>query len=144
MCDLMLHGKKLHVRVDSLRPLSVNVDEKIMPKGDGWRSIGLFVVFEAESGISGGIITSTSDQTKVSVHEHMPVICKTGVTWAPMWVLPDGGTYRQMKAKNNHPAHIISVQDDDIISTVTLKGKKFDADSITRLENLGYDIFTPL
>ena len=42
-------GKSLHVRVDSLRPLSVDVAEKLMPEGDDWNAVGKFVVLTRQT-----------------------------------------------------------------------------------------------
>ena len=50
-------GRSLHVRVDSLRPLSVDVAEKLMPKGDDWNAVEKFVVFDSPDGLSGGVVT---------------------------------------------------------------------------------------
>ena len=60
------NGRSLHVRVDSLRPLSVDVAEKLMPKGDDSRSPGTFIVFDTPDGISGGVIT---DNVSLLVHD---------------------------------------------------------------------------
>ena len=57
--------RSLHVHVDSLRPLSFGVAEKMMPKGDDWRSPGTFIVFDTPDGISGGVIT---DAVMMLVH----------------------------------------------------------------------------
>jgi hypothetical protein len=92
------NGKSLHVRVDSLRPLSVDVSEKLMPKGDDWNCIGKFVIFDTPHGLSGGIITiAATDNEPVNVHDWMHVLCKAGVIWAPVWA----------NCVNEHPARYL-------------------------------------
>ena len=58
------NGKSLHVRVDSLRPLAADIDEKLMPKDLSWKIPDQFIVYDAPAGLSGGIIsTVNSDST---------------------------------------------------------------------------------
>ena len=51
-------GKSLHVRVGSLelRPLSVDVAEMLMPKGDDQNAVGKFIIFDSLDGLSGGVV----------------------------------------------------------------------------------------
>ena len=56
-----------------------------MPKGSDWNCIGKFIVFDTPDGLSGGIIIiAAADNAPVKVHDWMPVLCKTGVIWAPV------------------------------------------------------------
>ena len=82
------NGKSLHVRVDSLRPLAADIDEKLMPKDLSWKISDQFIVYDAPAGLSGGII-SIVDSDSTTVHDYMPIVCKTCVTWAPLWIPVD-------------------------------------------------------
>ena len=56
-----------------------------MPKGDDWNAVEKFIVFDSSDGLSGGIVTETASADSIRVHDWMPVLCKTGVIWAPVW-----------------------------------------------------------
>ena len=88
-------GKSLHVRVDYLRPLLVDVAEKLMPKGDDWNAVGKFIVVDSPDGLSGGAVTETASSGTIRVHDWMPVLCTTDVIWAPVWI----------DDANEHPVH---------------------------------------
>jgi hypothetical protein len=136
-------GKKLHVRYDSLKPLSVGVDEKLMPKSlEDWQQTGNFIIFDTDQGLSAGTIMEIAGD-KVTVHDWMPIECKTGVTWAPLWTVPSS---KQPMRYVNRPAsatgpHTREIGVQDYITTAALKGKKLDEGSVTRLRSLGYDLF---
>jgi len=138
------NGKSLHVRVDSLRPLSVDVSEKLMSKGDNWNCIGKFVIFDTPHGLSGGIITvAATDNEPVNVHDWMPVLCKTGVIWAPVWTNRDNEhPARYLKCPTGHQPHIITVDSSDIICGTDLQARKLTASATAMLENLGYEQFS--
>ena len=139
-------GKSLHVRVDSLRPLSVDVDEKLMPKGEDWRREGAFIAFDSsEHGLSGGIITDLSsedDHPSVDVHDWMPIKSKTGIVWGPVW-MKDEKSQRSLSCPAGFEKRIITVLNGDVLCECTLQGRKFDVSTISRLENMGYDQFSP-
>jgi len=133
-------GKSLHVRIDSLRPLSVDVAEKLMPKGTDWKRLDNFIVFDTPDGISGGMIT---DVDHLAVHDWMPVVSKTGVIWAPVWSDKDNkNPARWLKCPEGHQPHIVAVKDDEVICDCELHARKFTVATVSRLENLGYDQFT--
>ena len=136
-------GKSLHVRVDSLRPLSVDVAEKLMPKGDEWNAVGKFVVFDSPDGLSGGIVTATASSGTIRVHDWMPVLCKTGVIWAPVWTdLSNENPARYLKCPDKHQPHLITVKTSDIICSSDLAARKLTTAAVSFLENLGYDQFS--
>ena len=133
-------GKSLHVRIDSLRPLSVDVAEKLMPKGTDWKRLDNFIVFDTPDGISGGVIT---DVDNLAVHDWMPVVSKTGVIWAPVWSDKDNkNPARWLKCPEGHQPHIVAIKDDEVICDCELHARKFTVATVSRLENLGYDQFT--
>ena len=140
------NGKILHVRVDSIRPLAADIDEKLMPKDQSWKTLGSFIIYDTEAGLSGGVIlTLNSDNT--IVHDFMPVICKTCVTWAPLWILsddPDADPIRAMRCPNSCSRSQVTVPDKDVITSATLKGRRLDDDSVARLKALGHTVFDVL
>ena len=77
------NGKLLHVRVDSLRPLAADIDEKLIPKNLSWKIPDQFIVYNAPVGLSGGIIAAVG-ANNTTVHDYMPIVCNTCVTWAPL------------------------------------------------------------
>lgn len=135
-------GKTLHVRVDSLRPLAVNIDEKLMPKSDdAWKRAGAFIVFDTEFGLSSGTIVEIQDSA-CSVHEWMPVVSKTSVLWAPLWTKP-GTTEspaRYVKQPDGWLPSLIRVDYNDVYCSAELKARKFTAETVARLENMGIDL----
>ena len=136
-------GKSLHVRVDSLRPLSVDVAEKLMPKGDDWNAVDKFVVFDSPDGLSGGVVTTTASSDTIRVHDWMPVLCKTGVIWAPVWTdLSNENPARYLKCPDKHQPHLITVKTSDIICSSDLAARKLTTAAVSFLENLGYDQFS--
>ena len=113
------NGRSLHVRVDSLRPLSVDVAEKLMPKGEDWKSPGTFIVFDTPVGLSGGAIT---DVVSLRVHDWMPVVSKFGVVWAPVW--SDGDSKNPARC---YQPHIVAIKESEVISSCELHARKFTA-----------------
>ena len=137
------NGKSLHVRVDSLRSLSVDVAEKRMPKGDDWNAVEKFVVFDSPDGMSGGVVTETASSGTIRIHDWMPVLCKTGVIWAPVWTdEANENPARYLKCPNKHQPHLITVQTSDIICACDLAARKLTTAAVSLLENLGYDQFS--
>ena len=113
-----------------------------MPKGDGWRSPGTFIVFATPDGISGGIIT---DVVSLLVRDWIHVVSKTGVVWAPVWSDSDNmNPVRWLKCTDGYQPHVVAVNESKVISSCELHARKFTATIISRLENLGYDQFTLL
>ena len=136
-------GKSLHVRVGSLRPLSVDVAEKLMPKGDDWNAVGKFVVFDSPDALSGGVVTEAASSGSIRIHGWMPVLCKTGVIWAPVWTdEANENPARYLKCPNKHQPHLITVQTSDIICACDLAARKLTTAAVSLLENLGYDQFS--
>ena len=140
------NGKSLHVRVDSLRPLAADIDEKLMPKDLSWKMPDQFIVYDAPAGLSGGII-STVNSDSTTVHDYMPIVCKTCVTWAPLWMSiddPESDPIRSTKCPHNCAKSLVTVLDADVISAATLKGRKLDDDSVARLKAMGHTVFDVL
>ena len=136
-------GKSLHVQVDSLRPLSVDVAEKLMPKGDDWNAVGKFVVFDSPDGLSGGVVTEAASFGTIRVHDWMPVLCKTGVIWAHVWTdEANENPARYLKCPDKHQPHLITVQTSDIICACDLVARKLTSAAVSLLESLGYDQFS--
>ena len=136
-------GKSLHVRVDSLRPLSADIDEKLMPKDKSWKQTGQFIIYDTDAGISGGII-QTIEPTSTTVHDYMPIKCKTCITWGPLWIpITDDHAepFRATKCPPAHSPYLVTVNDANVVSRANLKGRRLDDDSIARLKALGHDIF---
>ena len=136
-------GKSLHVRVDSLRPLSADIDETLMPKDKSWKQPDQFIVYDTDASISGGIIQSVESESTI-VHDYMPIKCKTCVTWGPLWItIADNQAepFRATKCPAAHSPYLVKINDADVISRATLKGRRLDDDSIARLKSLAHDIF---
>ena len=137
------NGKRLHVRYDSLKPLSVGMDEKIMPKAaSDTLAVGMLTAYETEAGLTIGSVTAIA-QDSVTVHEWMPAQCKTGITWAPMWHVQnkqDPQRYVERPAQATGPS-LVELYHHDVVCPVSLKGKKLDELSVARLRSLGFDLF---
>ena len=136
-------GKSLHVRIDSLRPLSADIDEKLMPKDKSWKQTDQFIIYDTDAGISGGIIQSI-EPASTTVHDYMPIKCKTCVTWGPLWIpIADDNAepFRATKCPPAHSPYLVTINDADVISRASLKGRRLDDDSTARLKALGHDIF---
>ena len=104
------NGKALHVRVDSLRPLAAEVNEKLMPKDRASVEVGSFIVFDTEHGLSGGYV-AIADKVCI-VHDHLPVVCKTCITWGPLWKLADDNSkdpIRAMKCPEDYVPYTVQV-----------------------------------
>ena len=139
------NGKSLHVRVDSLRPLAAEIDEKIMPKDQESIAPGVFVIFDTPAGLAGGRVVSVNDDC--TVHDYMPIVCKTCVTWAPLWKpVGDGDKdpIRAMTCPEDHEPQVIQVELADIIAVVNLNGRRLDDDSVARLKAMGHTVFDVL
>ena len=137
------NGKRLHVRYDSLKPLSVGMDEKIMPKvPSDALAIGMLTAYETEAGLTIGSVTALAADS-VTVHEWMPSQCKTGITWAPMWHIPNRQDPQRYVARPKvcTGPSLVELYPQDVVCPVTLKGKKLDELSVARLRSLGYDLF---
>ena len=140
------NGKSLHVRVDSLRPLAADIDERLMPKDLSWRVPFQFIIYDTPAGLSGGVISSVNPDSTI-VHDYMPIACKTCVTWAPLWISvddPDADPIRSTKCPHGCSKSLVTVPDADVISSVVLKGRRLDDDSVARLKALGHTVFDVL
>ena len=140
------NGKSLHVRVDSLRPLAADIDEKLMPKDLSWKVPLQFIIYDTPAGLSGGVIFSVNPDSTI-VHDYMPIACKTCVTWAPLWISvddPDADPIRSTKCPHSCSKSLVTVPDADVISSVVLKGRRLDDDSVARLKALGHTVFDVL
>ena len=102
-----------------------------------------FIVYDAPAGLSGGIV-STVNSDSTTVHDYMHIVCKTCVTWAPLWVSiddPESDPIRSTKCPHNCAKSLVTVLDADVISAATLKGRKLDDDSVARLKAMGHTVF---
>ena len=114
-----------------------------MPKGDDWNDVAKFVVFDSPDGLSGGVVTKAACSGTIRVHDWMPVLCKIGVTWAPVWI--DGAEEnlaRYLKCPDKHQPHLSIVQTSDIICACDLAARKLTTSAVSLLENLWYDQFS--
>ena len=137
------NGKSLHVRVDSLRPLSANIDEKLMPKDHTALELDDFIIYDAAAGLSGGQVTSVDDAS-CEVHDYLPVRCKTCVTWAPLWKddgCEDRDPIRAVKCPQGFTPEIVKVDRSSVIAVVILKGLRLSDDSVARLKAMGHGNF---
>jgi hypothetical protein len=137
-------GKSLHVRVDSLRPLSADIDR--MPKDKSWKQPDQFIIYDTDARISGGIIKSI-EPASTTVHDYMPIKRKTCVIWGPLWIpIADDQAepFRATKCPAAHSPYLVKINDADVVSRATLKGRRLDDDSIARLKALGHDIIDVL
>ena len=113
-----------------------DIDEKLMPKDLSWKIPDQFIVYDAPARLSGGFI-STVDSDSTTVHDYMPIVCKTCVTWAPLWKStddPDADPIRSTKCPHSCSKSLVTVPDVDVISAATLKGRRLDDDSVARLK----------
>ena len=66
------------------------------------------------------------------------------VTWGPLWIpIADDHAepFRATKCPPAHSPYLVTINDADVISRASLKGRRLDDDSIARLKALGHDIF---
>ena len=106
-----------------------------------WNYIGKSIVFDTPDGLSGGIITITSaHNAPVKVHDWMPVLCKTGVTWAPVWTNHENEhPAHYLKCPNDrHQPHIIDVDSSDVICGTDLQARNLTTAAVAMLENRGW------
>ena len=74
------NGERLHVRHVPLKPLSVCMDEKAMPKAaSGTLAVGVLAAYGAGAGLTIGSVTSIA-LGSITVHEWVPAQCKAGTT----------------------------------------------------------------
>ena len=95
-----------------------------MPKGSDWNCVGKFIVFDTPDGLSGGIITiAAADNAPVKVHDWMPVLCITGVVWAPILTNHENEQpVRYLKCPTyRHQPHIIDVDSSYVICGTDLQ-----------------------
>ena len=114
-----------------------------MPKDKSWKQPDQFIIYDTDAGISGGII-QTIEPTSTTVHDYMPIKCKTCITWGPLWIPitdADAEPFRATKCPPAHNPYLITVNDANVVSRANLKGRRLDDDSIARLKALGHDIF---
>ena len=97
-------------------------------------------MYDSPDGVSGGYITAVGSQD-VTVHDWMAVVCKTGVVWGPLWTLKDGSPERSLKQPTGAVATSVIVDDLNVVCAAELHARKLTQASISRLENLGYDMF---
>ena len=90
------------------------------------------------------IILRSFEPESVTVHDHMPIKCKTCITWGPLWIPSaddNAEPFRATKWPDDHGPYLITVDDYDVISCATLRGCRLDDDSIARLKALGHNMF---
>ena len=76
------------------------------------------------------------------IHHTLPIRSKTGIVWGPVW-MKDEKSQRSLSCPAGFEKRIITVLNEDVLCECTLQGRKFDVSTFSRLENMGYDQFSP-
>jgi hypothetical protein len=92
----------------------------------------------------GGIVTiAAADNQSAKVRDWVPVLCKIGVIWAPVWTNHDNeDPAHYSKCPTGHQPRIVAVDSSDIICGTDLQARKLTTAAVAMLENLGYEQFS--